>query len=413
MMAERYYSPSFRQQEVADIIGALDQGASVSVIGAPSVGKSNLLKFLDQERLHISDPNSPWKRYAANAAQKGALIAVSIDPNALLPPLPTERGDIAALAWPGFELLIHRTTITTELFPTYLPGPHQTTDPELMNRIARLQEQFESAHLGVTDVNDWLHGHLALRHFESLLDAILNSRRLQQNPIRLVYVMDEFERMLDTLPDYFFVALRSIRDRFKYQVSFVTFTRNSLPYAIRDEARMAALEPFVELFYDNPVYLGPYNDEDAWAMIQALEGRTVQRNDRAVGLLMRAAGGFAGLLRAGFKHVDKLQAIPIEDYNNAVNLAATRLAAEENVREECKTLLRGLSEEEIAMLFGIAAQRTDLDDDTLSELIHKSLLQQVAGGVVRVNPPVMAAHIRSHPNPPPPRPPARPVTIPR
>ncbi|MBI5958790.1 MAG: hypothetical protein HY866_08645 [Chloroflexi bacterium] len=412
-MAERYYPPSFRQQEVSDIIGALDQGASVSVIGAPSVGKSNLLKFLDQERLHISDPNSPWKRFAPNALHKGALLAVSIDPNALLPPLPTDRGDIAAMAWPGFELLIHRTTITSELFPTYMPGPHQTTDPELVNRVARLQEQFESAHLGVTDVNDWLHGHLALRHLESLLDAILTSRRYQQNPVRIVYIMDEFERMLNTLPEYFFVALRSLRDRFKYQVAFVTFTRNSLPYLIRDEEQMAVLEPFVELFHDNPVYLGPYNDEDAWSMIQALEGRTMQRSDRAVGLLMRATGGFAGLLRAGFKHADKLQPIPIEDYNTGVTLAATRLAAEENVKEECKTLLRGLSEEEIALLFGITAQRTDLDEATLGELVHKSLIQQAAGGVVRVHPPVLAAHIRNHPTPPPPRPPARPVTIPR
>ena len=38
------------------------------------------------------------------------------------------------------------------------------------------------------------------------------------------------------MPDYFFVALRSIRDRFKYQVMFVTFTRNSLPYLITEDA---------------------------------------------------------------------------------------------------------------------------------------------------------------------------------
>lgn len=360
-MTSRYYPPTYRKKEVSEIVGALDQGASVSVIGAPSVGKSNLLKFLDQERLLVTDANSPWRAYAPNALHKGTIIAISIDPNALLPPLPAGQGDIAASAWPGFELLIHRTTITPEVYPHYLPDANQTTEPEVENRIAALREQFLNAHLGVTDVEDSLHGHLALRHLESLLDAILTSRRLLQDPIRIVYIMDEFERMLATLPDYFFVALRSLRDRFKYQIMFVTLTRNSLPYLIHDEERMAVLEPFVELFNDNPVYLGPFSDDDAWYMIQELEGRTVPRSDHGLALLIRAAGGFAGLLRAGFKHVDKLQQIPVDDYNAAINLASHRLVAEDNVKEECKTLLRGLNAQEINTLYGIAAQRTDLE----------------------------------------------------
>ncbi len=405
-MADRYYPPTYRKQEVSRIVGALDQGASVSVIGAPSVGKSNLLKFLDQERLQATDPHSPWQMYAPNAASKGRLVAISIDPNALLPPLSAGPGDIAASAWPGFELLIHRTTITPEVDPYYVQDATRQTD-----RLPALREQFLNAHLGVTDVEDSLRSHLALRHLESLVDAILTSYRLLNQPVRLVYIMDEFERMLATLPDYFFVALRSLRDRFKYQVMFVTFTRNSLPYLIPDEERMAVLEPFVELFHDDPVYLGPFNDDDAWNMIQELEGRTVTRDNRAVGLLIRATGGFAGLLRAGFKHVDRLQQIPGDDYHAAIALTSNWLAQEDNVQEECKTLLRGLNGDEIATLYATASAGPD--QDTLRELMHKSLVVRSSDETFQVLPPVLAAYIRSHPTPPAPRPPARPATLPR
>ncbi len=81
-------------------------------------------------------------------------------------------------------------------------------------------------------------------------------------------------------------------------VLFVTFTRNSLPYLAGN--RLAALEPFVELFNDNTVYLRPFGDDDAWRMIEQLEQRSVSKEDYPLGLLIRATGGFAGLMRAGF-----------------------------------------------------------------------------------------------------------------
>jgi hypothetical protein len=408
-MPERYYHPDYRQNEVSAIIAALDQGSCVSVIGPPSVGKSNLLKFMEQGA--PSDPANPWVRYAPNVIHQGQIILVSIDPNALLPALPQQTGDIAARAWPGFELLTYRTTIKSQLYPAFL-APDRTEDPEFARQIARQQERFENAHPDLTDFEDHLHAHLALRHLETIVDATLSSHRLQGEPIRIAYFLDEFERLLDTMPDYFFVALRSLRDRFKYEVMFVTFTRNSLPYLL-GETRLAAVEPFAELFFDNPVYIKPFSDDDAWRMIEQLENRSVSQDDYALGLLIRATGGFAGLLRAGFKHAAALGQIQEQDYHQGIALAAGRLAAEENVQAECQTLIRGLNHEEIQTLYGIAAERADLNAAAIRELIHKSLLAQpTQGGVIRVWPPVLAAYIRSHPTPPDPRPPARPVTLP-
>ncbi len=411
MSAPRYYHPDYRQDEVAAIVGALDQGQSVSVIGPPSIGKTNLLRYLDQERLTPGDPASPWSRFAPRTAQHGPILMVNVDPNALLPALPSAQGDIAARAWPGLELLVHRTTIAPQLYPVYRPAEGQEADPDLAEKIARLQAHFESAHPDITDFEDHLHAHLALRHLESILDAALTGHRLLGRPIRIAYLMDEFDRLLDTLPNYFFVALRSIRDRFKYQVMFVTFTRNSLP--LLAGGRLPVLEPFLELFHDSVVWLKPFGDDDAWRMVEQLEKRSVSKDDYPLGLLIRATGGFAGLLRAGFQHADKLAAIQAQTYSRAVELAAARLSAEPNVQAECRTLLRALAAGEVATLYGVAQNATDLDQTLVVELVAKSLLQPGGEGqTLRIQPPVLAAYIRSHPTPPEPQPPAPPPTLP-
>ncbi len=411
MAQARYYHPDYRREEVSAIVQALDRGQSVSVIGPPSVGKTNLLRFLDQERLAANDPSNPWNRFAPLSAKLGRIVAINIDPNALLPALPQHTGDVAARAWPGFELLVHRTSITPQLYPVYRPPEGQTPNPDLERQIARLQERFENAHPDVTDFEDNLHAHLALRRLESILDAALTGCRLLGEPLRIAYFMDEFEGLLQAMPNYFFVALRSIRDRFKYNVMFVTFTRNSLPYLAGN--RMAVLEPFIELFNDNQTYLGPFGDDDAWRMIEQLEERTVSKDDYALGLLIRATGGFAGLLRAGFLHAEKLGQIQAGEYAQAVQLAARRLVAEANVQAEAETLLRGLNNEEIATLYAVAQERQDVSPSVVRELLNKSLLvQNPSGQGVRVSPPVLAAYIRNHPQAPEPRPSTPPVTLP-
>lgn len=416
MSKNRYYHPDYRQAEVSAIVQALDQGQSVSVVGPPSVGKTNLLHFLDQERLAVHDANSPWTRYAPQSTRQGAIIAIHIDPNALLPPLTSGPGQVAAAAWPGFELLVHRTTITPQLYPVYKGELYQDaeTNAELIDDVARLQDRFENAHPDVTDFDDPLHAHLALRHLESILHAALASYRMQGSPIRVAYFLDEFERLLMTMPDYFFIALRSIRDRFKYNVMFVTFTRNSLPYLARE--RLAALEPFLELFNDTVVHLRPFNDDDSWRMIEQLEDRTVSKDDYGLGLVIRATGGFAGLLRAGFKHAEKLARVQAPDYAQAVQLAAARLLAEENVRAECETLLRGLNDDELRVLHGVATNRPDLNSAVVQELVHKSLLRletpPASGSGRSIIPPLLAAYLPDRPQPAEARPSAPPATLP-
>ena len=406
------YHPDFRQDEVRAIVEAVDGGNCVSVVGAPSVGKTNLLRFLSQDPTQPEARNSPWMRYADldKRHERGRLVAIWIDPNVLLPPLNADAQDIAARSWPGFELLTHRVRRRRDLYPRLTVRSDRLTSPpdaelqDVAKRLEYYQAVFRNAHDRVVD-DEPLVGHLALRHFENLLEAVLEGQRLTHTPVRLVFLIDEFEQWLAALPDYFFVALRGLRDRFKYRVMYVAFTRNRLWHVAGERA--PALEPFIELFGDREVWLGPYGDEDAWRMIERLEKRMVRRDDKALGLIIRTTGGFAGLLRAAFQHTGALADVPANDFATAARV----LYPNGNVRAECETLLRALTDREIAALYAVAAGQDDVDGATAEELARKSLLR-TPDGRLQVWPLLLEEYIRRNPTRPAGRAMPRPATLP-
>ena len=406
------YHPDFRQNQVRAIVSAVDSGNCVSVVGAPSVGKTNLLRFLSQDENQPEERNSPWLRYADlnRRHERGRLVAIHIDPNLLLPPLNADGDDIAARSWPGFELLAHRVRRRGDLYPRLATEPHHAAPrpdaalEKLARRVERYQKLFVNAHDLLVD-DEPLVGHLALRHFENLLEAVLEGHRLANTPVRLVFLIDEFEQLLAALPDYFFIALRGLRDRFKYRLMYVVFTRNRL-WRVAG-ARAQALEPFIELFGDREVWLGPYGDEDAWRMIERLEKRTLRRDDHALGLIIRATGGFAGLLRASFQHTDALGDVPADDFAAAARV----LYPKGNVRAECETLLRALTDREIAALYAVADGQDGLEGALADELARKSLLRTQEGRL-RVWPLLLEEYIRNNPQRPTGRVMPRPATLP-
>lgn len=408
-MMPRKYPRNYREAEMRELITALDGGHSVSVIGPPGVGKSNVLQYLDQNHVFDRPEDSPWIKYAPKHDTQGKLVAVPIDPNALLPALPLSQGEDAARAWPGFELLIHRMVRNEYMAPSYQLNP---MPDQIQARVDQMRDQFQDIHPALTDFSDALHGHMALRQFERLIEISLNSFTIQDKRIRIVVILDEFERLLDTMPDYFFVALRSVRDRFKSRLMFVTFSRDSLMYLAHEQGRRFDLEPFIELLNDNQLYLKPFADSDSWNMIKNLESRSDQRNDYPLQLLIRATGGFASLLRAGFPHVNLLEAIPDTDPHRIAH-SATRLVAEKNVQIECETLLGGLRQVEIDTLYGVVHGGGDFDPRVLRELVNKSLLREDASGGAIVVPAVLATYISINPEPPRARPRARPFTMPK
>ena len=97
--------------------------------------------------------------------------------------------------------------------------------------------------------------------------------------------------------------MRGIRDDYKYQLTYITFTRRTLSQIVEElGASKLALEPFVELFTDSTHYLGPYSEADATAMLDRLsERQNVNFSPSFRRFLLKSTGGFAGLLRASFR----------------------------------------------------------------------------------------------------------------
>jgi len=344
-----------------------------------------------------------FRSYLADLTKSDELIEIA---------KPTDPRDIAALAWPGFELFIHRLRNHPQLYPM-LPDSMRdsVTDQssELRGRIQRMKtihEIFDLAHENVTREQDPLIGHLALRHLENLIEAILEGHDLAKSRLRLVFFIDEFDYLLAAMPNYFFVALRGIRDRFKYRVTYVTFTRNMLPDLVSAQ-RMKVLEPFIELFNDKLVWLGPYSDPDAWQMIDRIEKRTVRREDKALGLCIVVTGKFAGLLRASIEHTEDLKSIARDDYWGAAQV----LYEKENVAMECEILLRNLTDDEINALYTVACNQGEPNPKIARELEHKSLLAW-NGSRYTVQPYLLAVFIANNSQPPKGREPVRPSTLP-
>ena len=135
----------------------------------------------------------------------------------------------------------------------------------------------------------------ALHTLRSTLKSICKQQRI-------VFVIDEFEYLIQRQPVDFFDELRDLRDdhRTSRNLLFVIVTHR-LPHAIEEGAAFEKSK-FFELFRDHYYPLRPYRPRDAEAMLDILVQRT---KSPALTAEMRQAllaysGGHSGLLYALF-----------------------------------------------------------------------------------------------------------------
>lgn len=366
------HSPSFRQRETALVAGCWRAAASCALIGVGSVGKSNLLQ-------HLADL-TVQAQYMGEAAATGRFKAIVIDPS-LLSPLPA-GADEPLRFWAGCELIMHR------LFMAYYPF-------DLLD--ARDARTFYDAYQSFQDGANPLYAYLGLRYLEFGLTLFM--RRGAQ----IVLMFDEFETLARAMPFSFFAALRGLRDQYKRQLSFVTFSRAPLTdvfVALAPESP-SAVETFVELFTDRTIYLGVYSEADARQMLDRVMERKGKTYDTAAqNFILWAAGGHAGLLRAAVQVMDLATQRAGKDVPREALLRA--LGERQPVRAECETILRSLSEDERDLLSTLAHGQTNvrLDDSqtraAFDLLLRKGLLRVesgTAGDQLVVQPPLLAQYL--------------------
>jgi len=370
----------FRQQEVGYVMERWRASESCSLVGVGSVGKSNLLQHLSNETVQSF--------YMKDVAGGKPFKAIIIDPS-MLGPIPNTPTDdnIAIRCWAGYELMMHR------LFLAFYP---------FSNLSAEDARVFYDTYQALQDGTNPLYAYMGLRYFELGLEIFM------KQGTHIVFMFDEFEEMLKQLPVKFFLTLRGLRDANKRSISYLTFTRSPLPQLIKDfEIDALAIEPFTELFNDNIVYVGPYNETDARNMVADL----IRRNERkyesyAIDFLLWATGRYAGLLRASFRALDSLSSLDANTVMTRSEQLVYELVTKRAVRMECETIWKSLSDEERNMLTEFTGNRPNIDPNkyetqqVFASLQQKQLLK-VQGNRVFVDPPLFQAYIKSQANPQP------------
>lgn len=366
---------NFREEEVGRVMERWRASDSCSLVGVGSVGKSNLLQ-------HLSNP-SVQAFYMKDVAEGRPFKAIIIDPS-MLAPGANESQTEEVRCWAGYELLMHR------LFLAFYPF---VDFPEEEARI------FAEAYERLQDGSNPLYARMGLRYFELGLEVFMRRK------VQIVFMFDEFEEMLRTLPIKFFLTLRGLRDANKRLLSYLTFTRTPLPDVVNTlNIDPLLIEPFTELFTDSVIYVGPYTESDARNMINDL----LRRNDRkyesyAIDFLLWATGRFAGLIRAGFRALESIGTLDANTVMTRSDQLMADLALKRSVRMECQTIWTSLSAKERAMLIEFTNPRPNIDPDDLdtkqvfAQLQQKKLLR-VQGNRVSIEPPVFYSFVINNPN---------------
>ena len=356
---------NFRERDIHYILSRVQSGDCCSVVGVGSVGKSNLLRHLlrkDVQHLHLGQEEAD------------ALKTVLIDPNNMLDSLPLQLDPHQPSGWAGYEILMHR------LYKSFYPLTGLNDDDKKAFVLA-----YDQLHNG----SNALLPHISLRYLESALEKLFRQDNPVRRPQKICFVFDEFEEMLTQLPAKFFQALRGIRDDYKYQLTYITFTRRSLNHIVEESGgSKLALEPFVELFTDSTHYLGPYSDADATAMLDRLsERQNVNFSPSFRRFLLKSTGGFAGLLRASFRLAAQIP------FGTPEDKALQFLADSPAIEAECRTIWESLTQDERVMLIRIVTNQDSSESNSAVRLLlEKQLLK--GQGVVEVNPSLFREFVR-------------------
>ncbi len=367
----RRYELNFRQEEISYIMQKWTASSSCSLVGVGSVGKSNLLHHLITPEVQA--------HYIPNVAEK--VKPIIIDAN-LLGALPALTSDTEPFrCWAGYELLMHR------LFTSFYPFD------VLEEADAR---QFYEVYQMLQDGTNPLFTYMGVRYFELGLEFFM------RKGIRIVFIFDEFEELLRQIPPKFFQTLRGIRDSHKSQISYLTFTRAPLPVVVeRLGIDLLHIEAFIELFNDNVVYVGPYNDVDAWNMLLELARKNRTAYSQPVLItLMQASGRYAGLMRAGFFALETLTNINLSD--QTVDSLAAALLTRMSIQTECRTIWLSLTLPEQHMLKAIAGllpfTMSPEAQLTINMLVKKRLVHVDTNPQgLHIEPPVFRVFVQSDP----------------
>ena len=280
---------NFRSHETNEIISHLRAGESCQVIGIGSVGKSNLLRFLQQQDVRHAKLAAGWEKY----------LFIYVDTNKFL-----EHSE-----WGLWELMLHQMLVEFS---------NNGNEPTIAREIELLHQ---NATAPATR-------HIALRYLDRAISLLCKNLGR-----KLVFLFDEFDDLYRTLPSHVFDALRALRDDNKYLLMYVIAVRKDL-HQLRSDGEYR--EAFEELVTPNTIWLVAYSKADARYTLQRLASRhKVKLSEKQIRRILEVTGGHPGLIRAVFPLISEQS-----------DCATASLLADPHILEECRRIWRSLAKEE-------------------------------------------------------------------
>jgi DNA-binding winged helix-turn-helix (wHTH) protein len=305
---------SYRQELLVPLSQKILAGECVAIIGASSMAKSNLVRFLLRKDVH--------QHYFGTGNDH--LLLSLVNANRL------EKADYA-----GYELMLESIIESAEDYEI----PSQTI------------QQLEGLHRELILAKDRL---LGLRYLERAIKLLVN-----KHGWRVAFLIDEFDVFYKSADVHFLRCLRALRDEHKYRLVYVSFSR--LP--LEQLRPIDGVEDFYELFNRNYLGLKPYLLEDAQRVISQLEARKgLVLDEQTRELLLKTCGGHPGLLVASYDVITS-SAHPIQ-------LSIDALSQAIEVIVECKKLWDGLDLDEQWALIRLNMGVTDPDDINALKLLE-------------------------------------------
>jgi hypothetical protein len=319
------HSMSYRQEVLVRLFNYVKSADSCFLVGAGSMGKTRLMDFLMRPEVQ--------QEYLREKADKTIFIRMDMN-------------RISELTEWGFYELALTTTLQTAIY-----------NPELQGMAL---ENIKGQLLPLLSTPNALK---ALR----LLEFTINSICIREG-FNLCFLFDEFDSAYETLPKEVFSHLRAIRDTNKNCMGYALFLRN-LPECLRPPDEN---ESFYELLSANMIGMGPYSELDTDEMVRQLEARKnfPLRFDQTRNIIYQTSGGHPGLVRAMFglyiKHSEQDKRLQDMGW----------VAAQEDVKEECRKIMESLSPNEKLGLTSFVQGHPE----TITKQIEKLLL---AKGLLR------------------------------
>ncbi|MCA9945032.1 MAG: winged helix-turn-helix domain-containing protein [Anaerolineales bacterium] len=291
------YHPHYRAPQMVLVAPWLANGASCAVIGMAGCGKSNFLGFLSRTP-HALAP------YLGELAEK--IIPIPVDLNSL----PTNTLDtfFRLLLRSFFEMKHQFDEETQALISQQYLENHAATDPFLPQSGLRT----------------------LLFHFEA-------------REMRIVLVMDRFDRFTERAVPGMTDTLRSLRDSFKDSLCFVVGMRQAPKYLLNPET----LGELYEILDLHICWVGPMALADSQRVIaEELLIAEEKLEPDLVKQIYALTGGYPSLLKAVCqRYVD--DGFALEQWQT--------LLTNENVTYRLAEIWQGLTQQEQMILFSLAS----------------------------------------------------------